>query len=45
LLSLMAPVVRVTGYDTIVPLAKLENQWMPGSERILKGIRKVMDFG
>jgi 2-oxoisovalerate dehydrogenase E1 component subunit beta len=45
LLSLMAPVVRVTGYDTIVPLAKLENQWMPGSERILKGIRKVMGFG
>jgi 2-oxoisovalerate dehydrogenase E1 component subunit beta len=45
LLSLMAPVVRVTGYDTIVPLAKLENQWMPGTERILKGIRKVMDFG
>jgi 2-oxoisovalerate dehydrogenase E1 component beta subunit len=45
LLSLMAPVVRVTGYDTVIPLAKLEYQWMPGKERILKGIRKALEFG
>lgn len=45
LLSLMAPVGRVTGYDTVVPLAKLEYQWMPGKERILKGIRKALEFG
>src|SRR6202011_4266233 len=29
LLSLLAPVVRVTGYDTIVPLPRLEQEYMP----------------
>jgi 2-oxoisovalerate dehydrogenase E1 component beta subunit len=45
LLSLMAPVARVTGYDTVVPLAKLEYRWIPGKERILRGIRKTLEFG
>jgi pyruvate/2-oxoglutarate/acetoin dehydrogenase E1 component len=44
LLSLEAPVVRVTGYDTIVPLPKLEDHYMPSAERIKKGIEKVMSF-
>ena len=44
LLSLQAPVERVTGFDTVVPLMKLENHYLPSPERILRGIRKVMAF-
>ena len=44
LLSLQAPVVRVTGFDTVMPLMKLENHFLPGPERIMRGIRKVMNF-
>lgn len=41
LLSLLAPVLRVTGYDTIVPLARLEQQYMPSVGRIAAAARKV----
>jgi len=44
LLSLEAPVERITGFDTVVPLLKLENHYLPTPERILRGIRKVMAF-
>jgi len=44
LLSLEAPVERITGFDTIVPLLKLENHYLPTPERIVRGIRKVMAF-
>ena len=44
LLTLLAPVVRVTGYDTVVPLAKLEYQWMPSQARILNAVRKTLEF-
>ena len=33
---LKAPVKRVTGFDTIVPLAKLEDYYIPSKERIVK---------
>jgi pyruvate dehydrogenase E1 component beta subunit len=44
LLSLEAPVERITGFDTIVPLLKLESHYLPSPERIVRGIRKVMKF-
>jgi pyruvate dehydrogenase E1 component beta subunit len=44
LLSLQAPVERITGFDTIVPLLKLENHYLPNPDRIVRGIRKVMAF-
>jgi pyruvate dehydrogenase E1 component beta subunit len=44
LLSLQAPVVRVTGFDVVMPLFKLENHYLPNPERIVRGIRKVMHF-
>jgi len=44
LLHLRAPVVRVTGFDTVVPLAKLESHYLPSPERIWRGIREVMEF-
>lgn len=44
LLTLQAPVVRVTGFDVVMPLMKLENHYLPNPERILRGMRKVMAF-
>lgn len=44
LLSLHAPVVRVTGPDTPIPFAKLEGYYLPDVNRIIKGIDKVMSF-
>jgi len=44
LLSLEAPVERVTGFDTVFPLYKMEHHYLPGPERILRGIREVMAF-
>ena len=42
--SLLAPVTRVTGYDTVVPMARLEQYYMPSVERIVTGARKVCQF-
>ena len=44
LLSLMAPVERVTGYDTVVPLARLEKRYMPSVGRIVAAAKKAMEF-
>jgi pyruvate dehydrogenase E1 component beta subunit len=44
LLSLEAPVERIAGYDTVFPLYKLEHHYLPGPDRIVRGIRKVMAF-
>jgi pyruvate dehydrogenase E1 component beta subunit len=44
LLSLLAPVIRVTGYDTIIPLPRLERQYMPSVERIIAAARKTWKF-
>jgi 2-oxoisovalerate dehydrogenase E1 component beta subunit len=43
LYSLLAPVRRVTGYDVIVPLARLESQYVPSVERIVDAVRNVME--
>jgi len=43
LYSLLAPVQRVTGFDVVVPLARLENQYMPSVERIADAVRRVME--
>ena len=44
LLSLEAPVVRVTSPDVPFPLARLENYYLPDVDSVLKGIEKVMRF-
>jgi len=44
LTSLLAPVVRVTGYDTVMPLFKLENYYLPDAGKIIAGVRKAMNF-
>jgi len=43
-LPLKAPVLRVTGFDTVPPLAKLEDYYQPDAERVLSAIRSVMEF-
>ena len=42
--SLLAPVVRVTGYDTIIPLPRLEQHYMPSVNRIAAAARSVCQF-
>jgi 2-oxoisovalerate dehydrogenase E1 component beta subunit len=41
LTSLLAPVSRVTGYDTIIPLPRLEQYYMPSVARIAAAARKA----
>ena len=42
LMSLEAPIVRVTGPDTIMPLPKSEHLYLPSVGQILEGARKVL---
>ncbi|MDT0497626.1 alpha-ketoacid dehydrogenase subunit beta [Algiphilus sp. W345] len=43
LLTLFAPVMRVSGYDTIMPLARRERAYIPDMQRILVEVRKVFE--
>jgi pyruvate dehydrogenase E1 component beta subunit len=43
LYSLLAPVQRVTGYDVVVPLYRLENQYMPGASRIVAAVKQALE--
>jgi len=42
--TLLAPVARVTGYDTIVPMARLEQHYMPSVDRIVTAARQACQF-
>jgi len=44
LLFLMAPVRRVTGYDTVMPLPRTEMRYLPSVARILQAVREVLAF-
>ncbi len=44
LLSLKAPVLRVTGQDITVPLPKSEDIYYPSPERLARAVRRVMEF-
>lgn len=44
LTSLMAPVKRVTGYDTVMPLLRLEDHYLPGMDRVLAAVRDVLEY-
>ncbi|WP_442756235.1 alpha-ketoacid dehydrogenase subunit beta [Methylocystis sp. JAN1] len=43
LYSLQAPVKRVAGYDVVIPLYRLERQFIPGVDRIVAAVREVME--
>jgi pyruvate dehydrogenase E1 component beta subunit len=44
LLSLQAPIERVTGFDIPVPLMKSEHYYLPNPKRIVMAVKKVMSF-
>jgi len=44
LLSLQAPVLRVTGYDVPYPYWQLEDVYLPSVERVSTAIRRLMEF-
>ncbi|MEA3120326.1 MAG: 2-oxoisovalerate dehydrogenase component beta subunit [Paraburkholderia sp.] len=43
LYSLLAPIERVTGYDVVVPLFRLEAQYMPSVARIVSAVMKTLE--
>jgi pyruvate dehydrogenase E1 component beta subunit len=44
LLSLKGPVLRVTAPDITVPLSKTEDLYYPNAERVLRAVRKLMEY-
>jgi pyruvate/2-oxoglutarate/acetoin dehydrogenase E1 component len=44
LLSLKAPVTRVTAPDITIPLSKREDLYYPNAERVLRAVRAVMEY-
>jgi pyruvate dehydrogenase E1 component beta subunit len=44
LLSLEAPVQRVTGFDTVFPLPQLEKYYLPTVGAIRDAVNRVMTF-
>ncbi|OFW50808.1 MAG: 2-oxoisovalerate dehydrogenase [Actinobacteria bacterium RBG_16_67_10] len=43
LYSMLAPVERVTGYDTVVPLKRSEKHYIPGVGRIVAAARRALE--
>jgi pyruvate dehydrogenase E1 component beta subunit len=43
LLTLLASVKRVTSYDTVVPYAKLEGDYLPQTDRIVRAARQTLE--
>jgi len=44
LVSLLAPVQRVTGFDTVVPYARLEDLYLPSAARVIAGVHEALAF-
>jgi len=44
LISLLAPIERVTGWDTVMPLPRLEQHYLPGEARILAAARRILAY-
>ncbi len=42
--SLLAPVVRVAGYDTVMPLFRAEHLYLPDVERVVGAARRVAEY-
>ncbi len=43
-LSLEAPIMRVTGYDTPFPVPSVEDLWLPDTGRVVAAIQAVMHY-
>ena len=44
LTSLLAPVERVAGYDTVMPLPRLEQHYLPNAARIVAAAERAMAY-
>jgi pyruvate dehydrogenase E1 component beta subunit len=44
LVHLEAPVERVTGFDTVMPLPKLEKYYLPNAERVVDAVNRIINF-
>ena len=44
LLTLLAPVQRVTAPDVVVPLARLEQHYLPGKQQITAAAKRTLEF-
>ncbi len=44
MLHLSAPVQRVTGYDTVFPLFRLEDYYLPDAAKVLEAMERAMSF-
>lgn len=44
MMSLLAPIIRVTAYDTVVPLARLEKIFMPDVAKIFDASMSLMEY-
>ncbi|MGB9715702.1 MAG: alpha-ketoacid dehydrogenase subunit beta [Thermodesulfovibrionales bacterium] len=44
ILYLKAPIIRVAGYDAIIPLPKLEDYYLPSIDRIRKAIDETLKY-
>ena len=44
LVSLLAPIARVTGWDTVMPYPRLEQHYLPSAERILDAARRTLAY-
>jgi pyruvate dehydrogenase E1 component beta subunit len=43
LYDLEAPVVRVTGWDTVFPLKRSEHHYLPSAERVIAGVEQALN--
>jgi pyruvate dehydrogenase E1 component beta subunit len=44
LTTLLAPIERVCGYDTVMPYLRTEAFYMPGTEQIAAAVRRTMAY-
>jgi 2-oxoisovalerate dehydrogenase E1 component subunit beta len=44
LTDILAPIQRVTGYDTIMPYFQLEQHYIPSVDRILHAVQQTLDY-
>ncbi len=44
LTSLLAPIERVTGFDTVMPLPRLEQLYLPNADRIVAAAERVLAY-
>ncbi len=44
LVSLLAPIERVTGYDTVMPLPRLEHRYMPSKARVRAAAHRALAY-